>query len=70
VRSFKPLHNRLTATLICWQAINTTAELLDDIKASEMKSIAAKLKISKYRNMNKTQLLVAISEKDFTEIAA
>jgi hypothetical protein len=35
-----------------------------------MKSIAAKLKISKYRNMNKTQLLVAISEKDFTEIAA
>ncbi len=70
VRSFKPLHYRLAATLICWQAINRTAELLNDIKASEMKSIAAKLKISKYRNMNKTQLLVAISEKDFTEIAA
>ena len=54
--------NQLTITTICWQAMSQVSELLDKIKASEMKSIAAELKIPKYRQMNKTQLLLEIVE--------
>lgn len=61
-RDAKPLNNQLAILIICWQAITRTAKLLDSIKASEMKSIAAELKIPKYRNMNKSQLLVEIVE--------
>jgi hypothetical protein len=52
--------NQLNVTTICWRAISETSKLLDNIKASEMKSIASELKIPKYRNMNKTQLLIEI----------
>ncbi len=71
VRNIKPLNNRLAITAICWQAINKVSQLLNEIKASEMKSIASKMEIPKYRAMNKTQLLVAISrQEDFAEFAA
>jgi hypothetical protein len=56
----KPLNNQLITQMICWQALSVTANLLDQIKASEMKSIASELKIPKYRSMNKSQLLVEI----------
>jgi hypothetical protein len=52
--------NQLNITTICWQGISKTSKLLDNIKASEMKSIASELKIPRYRNMNKTQLLIEI----------
>jgi hypothetical protein len=52
--------NQLSIAAICWQAISETSKLLDSIKASEMKSIASELKIPRYRNMNKTQLLIEI----------
>ncbi len=68
--NIKPLSNRLATSIVCWQAIGKVSELLDDTKASEMKSIASKLEIPKYRSMNKTQLLAAISEHDLPEIAA
>ncbi len=58
----QPLNNQLAILTICWQAIGETATLLDAIKASEMKSIASELQIPKYRNMNKTQLLLEIVE--------
>jgi hypothetical protein len=58
----QPLNNQLTILTICWQAIGETAVLLDAIKASEMKTIASELQIPKYRNMNKTQLLLEIVE--------
>lgn len=54
--------NQLNITTICWQSMSQVSELLDKIKASEMKSIAAELKIPKYRQMNKTQLLLEIME--------
>jgi hypothetical protein len=54
--------NQLNITTICWQSMSQVSELLDKIKASEMKSIAAELKIPKYRKMNKTQLLLEIVE--------
>jgi hypothetical protein len=59
-RDAKPLNNQLITQMICWQALSITAKLLDQIKASEMKSIASELKIPKYRAMNKTQLLIEI----------
>lgn len=65
----KPLNNQLAIFTICWQAIGETGKLLDGIKASEMKSIASKIEIPKYRSMNKTQLLLSISEHDLSEIA-
>jgi hypothetical protein len=52
--------NQLNIATICWRTISETSKLLDNIKASEMKWIAAELKIPKYRNMNKTQLLLEI----------
>jgi hypothetical protein len=58
----QPLNNQLAILTICWQAIGETAVLLDAIKASEMKSIASELKIPRYRNLNKTQLLLEIVE--------
>lgn len=58
----KSLNNQFALLAICWQAISQTATLLDAIKASEMKSIASELKIPRYRNLNKTQLLVEIVE--------
>lgn len=61
-RDAKPLNNQLITQMICWQALSLTAKLLDQIKASEMKSIAAELKIPKYRAMNKTELLLEIVE--------
>ena len=61
-RDVKPLNNQLITQIICWQVLSTTAKLLDQIKASEMKSIASELKIPKYRAMNKSQLLVEIVE--------
>jgi hypothetical protein len=59
-RDAKPLNNQLATQIICWQALSTTAKLLDEIKASEMKVTAGELKIPKYRSMNKTQLLIEI----------
>jgi hypothetical protein len=59
-RDAKALNNQLSILIICWQAISETATLLDNIKASEMKSIASELQISGYRKMNKTQLLIEI----------
>jgi hypothetical protein len=59
-RDAKPLNNQLITQMICWQALSVTAKLLDQIKASEMKSIASELKIPKYRSMNKFQLLIEI----------
>jgi hypothetical protein len=56
----KALSNQLSILRICWQAISETAKLLDDIKASEMKTIASELQITGYRKMNKTQLLIEI----------
>lgn len=61
-RDAKPLNNQLATQIICWHALSTTAKLLDEIKASEMKATAGELKIPKYRSMNKTQLLVEIVE--------
>lgn len=58
----KPLNNRFALLVICWQAIGETATLLNAIKASEMKSMASELKIPRYRNLNKTQLLLEIVE--------
>jgi hypothetical protein len=58
----QPINNQLAILTICWQAIGETAVLLDAIKASEMKTIASELQIPKYRNMNKTQLLLEIVE--------
>jgi hypothetical protein len=52
--------NQLNIATVCWKAISETSKLLDNIKASEMKSIASELKIPKYRGMNKTQLLIEI----------
>ncbi|MBD2016103.1 hypothetical protein H6F96_19285 [Microcoleus sp. FACHB-53] len=66
----KPLNNRLANTVICWQALYQVSTWLDDTKASELKNIASKLEIPKYRHMNKTQLLVSISEHDLSEITA
>lgn len=66
----KPLNNRLANTVICWQALHQVSTWLDETKASELKNIASKLKIPKYRQMNKTQLLVSISEHDLSEITA
>jgi hypothetical protein len=54
------ISSELAITLACWQAIIQTTEHLNAIKASEMKKIAADLEIPKYRNMNKTQLLLEI----------
>jgi hypothetical protein len=59
-RQKEPLSNQLAIQRICWEALAATAKLLDGIKASEMKSSAAGLQIPKYRNMNKTQLLLEI----------
>lgn len=59
-RNIKPLNNQLVLTTICWQAINKVAEQLNKIKASELKSIASELQIPKYRNMNKSQLMISI----------
>lgn len=61
-RDIKPLSNQLATQMIGWQAINNVSNLLNKIKASELKSIASELHIPKYRNMNKTQLLLAITE--------
>ncbi len=63
-RQIESLNNQLALDAICWQALATTAKLLDGIKASEMKSMAAELQIPKYRNMNKTQLLLEIIRAD------
>lgn len=63
-RQFESLNNQLALDGICWQALATTAKLLDEIKASEMKSMAAELQIPKYRSMNKTQLLLEIIRAD------
>jgi hypothetical protein len=60
-RICKPF-NQLNIATVCWQAISEISKLLDNIKASEMKSIAAELKIPKYRQMTKTQLLLEIVE--------
>jgi hypothetical protein len=68
--NIKPVNNRLANTVICWQALHQVSTLLDDTKASELKNIASKLEIPKYRHMNKTQLLVSISEHDLSEITA
>jgi hypothetical protein len=59
-RDAKLLNNQLATQIICWQALSTTAKLLNQIKVSEMKATAAELKIPKYRSMNKSQLLVKI----------
>lgn len=59
-RQTEPLNNQLALDTICWQALATTAKLLDEIKASDMKSTAVELQIPRYRNMNKTQLLLEI----------
>lgn len=61
-RDAKPLNNQLALTTICWQAISNVSELLNKIKASEMKSTASELQIPKYRSMNKSQLLIEIVE--------
>ena len=61
-RDIKPLNNQLALTTICWQALSHVSEKLSKIKASELKSIASEMHIPKYRNMNKTQLLLAITE--------
>lgn len=61
-RDAKPLNNQLALITICWQAISKTATLLDAIKSSELKTIASQLQITRYRNMNKTQLLVSITD--------
>jgi hypothetical protein len=58
--NIKPLSNRLASSIVCWQAFNQVSELLSKIKASELKSIASELQIPKYRNMNKSQLLLEI----------
>lgn len=69
-RDIKPLNNQLALPVICWQALNKVSQLMNEIKASEMKSIASKMDIPKYRGMTKTQLLVAISEQEtFAEFA-
>jgi hypothetical protein len=54
------ISTKFAITFACWQALEQTNELLNAIKASEMKKIAADLEIPKYRNMNKTQLLIEI----------
>lgn len=59
-RDIKPLNNQLALKTISWQALYKVSEQLNKIKASELKSIASELHISKYRSMNKIQLLIAI----------
>ncbi len=54
------ISSEFAIALVCWQALKQTTELLNAVKASEMKKIAAELAIPKYRNMNKTQLLIEI----------
>lgn len=61
-RDIQPLNNQLATQLICWQVTSEVSKKLGEIKASELKSIASELQIPKYRNMNKTQLLLAITE--------
>jgi hypothetical protein len=62
LRNLWALCRWMTILTICWQALSETAKLLNTIKASEMKDTASKLEIPKYRNMNKTQLLLEIVE--------
>lgn len=52
--------NQLNIAMITWQMMNELSTLLNNIKASEMKTIASELQIPKYRNMNKSQLLIEI----------
>ncbi len=59
-RYINSLNNQLALKTTCWQAIAKVSELLDKIKASELKSIASELQISKYRSMNKSQLMISI----------
>jgi hypothetical protein len=61
-RDTKPRSNQLTSSIICWQAINKTAALLHEMKATEMKAIASELGIKGYGKMSKIQLLLAITE--------
>lgn len=63
----EPLNNQLALISVCWQAFASVTESLKSVKASEMKAIASQLEIPKYRNMNKSQLLVAIA---YAQIAA
>jgi hypothetical protein len=59
-QSTNPLNNQLATIIICWQAIAKVSIILDKIKASELKSIASDLQIPRYRNMNKSQLMISI----------
>ncbi len=55
-----PLNNQLAIATIGWQAIAQASILLDNIKASELKSIASDLKVKGYRKLKKTELMLEI----------